>query len=74
MIGNYEFLDSLSGEDVFVFILDDLKNPNPPIEIFSLMRDLDIDYTKLPCLGFFESLEDEEIYIYQFHKDESPSE
>ena len=69
VIQSYNILDDMSGEDVFVFILDDLKDPNPPVKIFSLMKELGISYTKIPCLAFFKSLDDDEIFSYQFQKD-----
>jgi hypothetical protein len=69
VIKSYNVLDDLSGEDVFVFILDDLQDPNPPTKIFSLMRELGISYRDIPCLAFFKSLDDDEIFSFQIQDD-----
>lgn len=37
-------LDDLSGDDVFVLIFDDLKRRNPPTKIFSLMKELGLQF------------------------------
>ena len=53
-------IDDLSGRDVFVIIFD---------EIFSLMRELGLNYTQIPCLAFFKSLDDNDIYCYNLKDD-----
>ncbi len=63
-------IDDLSGEDVFVLIFDDLKKENPPTKIFSLMRELGLKYTQIPCLAFFKSLDDDNIYCYNLKDNE----
>ena len=66
-------IDDLSGEDVFVLIFDDLKKANPPTKIFSLMRELGLKFTQVPCLAFFKSLDDIDIYCYNLKDDKTCS-
>ena len=62
-------IDDLSGRDVFVLIFDDLKKANPSTKIFSLMRELGLKYTQFPCIAFFKSLDDDNIYCYNLKDD-----
>ena len=74
ILESYELLDDLTGPDVYVFIIDDLKAKDPPTKIFGLLRELGISYKKIPCLAFFQSLEDNELYIYKIEKEKPYSE